>query len=67
MKSINQHWDDVILSVETQVKSITDDKIFSEIEQQVGEQTYHYVFDEIWISAYKEITRFIFGIFRNQY
>lgn len=66
MKSINKHWDDVILSVETQVKSITDDKIFSEIEQQVGEQTYHYVFDEICLSTYQEIIRFIFGIFRNQ-
>lgn len=66
MKSINQHWDYVVDSTEKQVKSIACDKVFSEIEQQVSEQTYQCVFDKICLSTYQEIIRFIFGIFRNQ-
>ena len=66
MKSINQHWDYVVDSTEKQVKSTACDKVVSEIEQQVSEQTYQYVFDKICLSTYQEIIRFIFGIFRNQ-
>lgn len=66
MQSINEHWDHVILSVEKQVKSITRDKIFYEIEQKVSDHTYQCVFDRIWLPVYKEITRFIYKTFRKQ-